>query len=457
MRLPYGLADPLTYPDAMAQDLLLTGGSLIDGTGAGPAADTAVLLVDGRIAALGGDATALATPDTMTIDAAGKTIMPGLIDSHLHSTFDDVQSNDELFFHRDPTMVTLTTAQNLQKILRAGVTSFVDPDTAHGVGPQIRDAIEAGVIAGPRMATGVQALLTAVGGTAGRLIPDEGTVGYAQIVNSVDEVVMWTRRHIKYGADWIKLHATGSVPGRAGELMVWSHDEVKAACDTAHALGIPVMAHCRNAESTLICARAGVDLILHASFIDDDGLQAVIDSGASLCPTFTFLANLADFGETVGATPGMEDIFRGEIQATAKMMRKAFDAGVRVISGSESGFALTPYGHWHGREMQVFVEELGLTELEAITTATKNGAWAMRKEDELGTIEVGKLADLLVVNGDPTTDITMLNDKSRLREVISRGERVDLSAPWPEHGPIKGWKVGNWATEILTWDRAYGR
>ena len=122
--------------------------------------------------------------------------MPGLIDSHLHSTFDDVQSNDELFFHRDPVMSALVTTQNLQKILRSGVTSFVDPDTAHGIGPSIRNAIEAGVIEGPRMKTGVQALLTAVGGTAGRLIPDEGTVGYAQIVNSVDEVIMLSLIHI---------------------------------------------------------------------------------------------------------------------------------------------------------------------------------------------------------------------------------------------------------------------
>jgi len=440
----------------MAEDLLLLNGSLIDGTGATAQPDTSVLLIDGRIEALGHDAVSQAPAGVATIDAAAKTVMPGLIDSHLHSTFDDVQSNDELFFHRDATMVALTTAHNLQKLLRAGVTSFVDPDTAHGVGPSIRDAIEAGVIAGPRMKTGVQALLTAVGGTAGRLIPDEGTVGYAQIVNSVDDVVLWTRRHIKYGADWIKLHATGSIPGKPGELMVWNRDEVKAACDTAHDLGTPVMAHCRSPESTTICAEAGVDLILHGSFMDDDGLQAVIDNGSSICPTFTFLANLADFGSSVGATPGMEDVFRGEIAATAKMMRKAFDAGVRIISGSESGFALTPYGHWHGREMQVFVEELGLTEIEAITTATKNGAWAMQMEDDLGTIEIGKFADVLVVDGDPTTDISMLNDKSRLSEVISRGQRVDLSAPWPEHAPIKGWKVRNWATDILTYERAYG-
>jgi len=439
----------------MAQDLLIEGGALIDGTGATPKPNTAVLLSEGRIAALGADASANVSADTTRIDASGKTVMPGLIDSHLHCTFDDVQSNDELFFHRDPTLVALTTAQNLQKVLRAGVTSFVDPDTAHGVGPSMRDAIDAGVIEGPRMKTGVQALLTAVGGTAGRLIPDDGTVGYAQIVNSVDEVIMWTRRHIKFGADWIKIHATGSFPGSGGERLVWSRDELRASCEAAHDVGVPVMAHCRNAESVLVAAEVGVDLILHASFMDDAGLEAIVDSGAAICPTFTFLANLADFGSSVGATPGMEDIFRGEITATAKMVRKAYDAGVKLICGSESGFALTPYGHWHAREMQVFVEELGLSPLEAITTATKNGAWTMRMEDELGTVEVGKLADVLVVDGDPTADITILNDKSRLSEVICRGERVDLDRPWPEHGPIPGWKVGSWAEEVLTWDRAY--
>ena len=365
-----------------------------------------------------------------------------------------MQSNDELFFHRDPTLVALTSAQNLQKILRAGVTSFVDPDTAHGIGPSLRDAINAGVVTGPRMKTGVQALLTAVGGTAGRLIPNEGTVGYAQIVNSVDEVIMWTRRHIKSGADWIKIHATGSIPGRAGELLVWSEAELRASCDAAHELGVPVMAHCRSAASVTAAARAGVDLILHGSYMDDEGLEAVLEAGASLCPTFTFLANLADHGAKVGATPGMEEIFRGEIAATAKVMRKAYDAGARLLSGSESGFALTPYGHWHARELEIFVQELGLSPLEAITTATKNGAWAMRMEDDLGTVEVGKLADVLVVDGDPLADITMLQDKRRLSEVICRGERTDLSAPWPEHDAIPGWKVGNWATEVLTWDRA---
>ena len=127
-----------------------------------------------------------------------------------------------------------------------------------------------------------------------------------------------------------------------------------------------------------------------------------------------------------------------------------------LICGSESGFALTPYGHWHAREMEIFVEELGISPLEAITTGTKNGAWVMGMEDQLGTVEVGKLADVLVVDGDPTRDITILNDKSKLSEVICRGERIDLDRPWPEHGRIPDWQIGSWAAESLTWERAYG-
>ena len=439
----------------MAQ-LLVSGGTVINGTGAAPMAATSVLLDGDCIVALGSEADAQVAPDATVIDATGYTVMPGLIDAHVHCTFDDVQSNDELFFHRDQTLAALVTAQNLQKILRAGVTSIVDPDTIFSMGPSIRDSVECGVVEGPRIKTGVQALLTSVGGTAGRLVPDEGRAGYGQVVNSIDDIVVWTRRHIKYGADWIKIHATGSIPGHRGELLVWSYDEMRAACDTAHALATPVMAHCRSSESVRIAVEAGVDLVLHASFMDERALQAVIDAKTPICPTFTFLANMADFGGRIGASPGMEDIFRGEIAASGKMIRAAYDEGVPIICGSESGFSVTPYGHWHGREMQVLVQELGLSPLEAITCCTKNGAWAMRMEHELGTLETGKKADLLVVDGDPLADIRVLNDRRRFRHVIARGAVVDLDRPWPSHAPLPGGKVANWSSVVLSQEQAYG-
>jgi imidazolonepropionase-like amidohydrolase len=151
----------------------------------------------------------------------------------------------------------------------------------------------------------------------------------------------------------------------------------------------------------------------------------------------------------------MEDIFRDEIEATGKMMRTAYDAGVPLICGSESGFSLTPYGHWHGREMEVFTQALGLSPIEAITCATRNGAIAMRMEGELGTIEKGMKADVIVVDGDPVADIRVLNDRHRMAEVICRGERTDLSGPWPKHGPLRGEKVGNWSEQVLTTEIAY--
>ena len=436
-------------------EILITGGTLIDSTGSPACPNPGVLLRGDNIEAVGPHAAQRAGATVDLIDASGMTVMPGLIDAHCHATFDDVQSNDELFFHRDPTMAALVAGQNLTKMLRAGVTSYCDPDTLFSMGPALRNAVEAGVVAGPRIATGVQALVTAVGGTAGRLIPDEGVVGYAQVVNSRDEAVMWTRRHIRYGADWIKIHATGLLPGRSGEVLAWSRDELKAVCDAAHELATPVMAHCRSPESVTACAEAGVDLLLHASFMDADGLEAVINAGSAICPTFTFLANLADFGAAVGAGAGMEDIFRGEIEATAKMMRAAYDAGVPLLCGSEAGFALTPYGHWHGREAEVLVNELGLSPMEAIVCATANGALAMRLEGRIGTITEGCLADVLVLDGDPLADIALLNDRGRIAEVISRGHRVDLSGPWPAHGPIPGDKVRNWAQQTLTYERAY--
>lgn len=442
----------------MHHAVVINNGVLIDGTGAAPVPGTSVLIQGDNILAVGSPAevAAVTPPDAERIDAAGATIMPGLIDSHCHITFDDVQSNDELFFHRPAVSSALVTGFNLRKLLHAGVTGFMDPDTVHGIGPEVRDAIDAGVIEGPRMATGVQALLTAVGGTAGRLIPDEGAVGYAKIVNTTDEMITTVRQQIKHGADWIKMHATGSIPRHSGELQVWTLNEMKVVCDTAHALGVPVVAHCRSASSTRDAARAGVDLILHASFADDEALQAVIDAGSALCPTFTFLANLADYGAKVGAGLGMTDVFKGEIKATAATMRAAFDAGVPLLCGSESGFALTPYGHWHARELEVFVEELGLTPLEAITCATKNNALALCLDGKVGVVAPGMLADVLVVDGDPSKDVRVLQDRTRLKAVISRGRSVDLSRPWPSRGRIPGEKVGNWATDTLTYERAMG-
>lgn len=444
----------------MADTLVITGGTLIDGTGAPARPSGGVVMRNDTIIGLGEqavrDAEAQAAqaqaPESIEwVDATGKTVMPGLIDAHTHLSFGEPTGNDELFYHRTQGYSSMLTAYNARKVLRAGVTSALDADCLWNIAVELRDAIESDIVQGPRMKAGGQALMTMLGGTAGRMIKDEGTTGYATVVGSRDVMVNEIRRQIKYGVDWIKVMVTGLIPSMKGaEVKVWSYEELKTVCDTAHDLHTRVVAHCRNAASTTEAARAGVDLIYHASYLDDESLDAIGENGTALCPTFTLLGNLADYGERVGSAPELLDAFRAEIEVTAAMLTKAHADGVPMLTGSETGFAVTPVGEWHARELEMFVQYMGMSPLEAITCGTRNGAFAVRMEGEVGTLEVGMKADALVVNGDPLQDITVMQRKDAFSEVISRGKRVDLVTPIPERKVSSGEQVRFLASCPLT-------
>ncbi len=438
----------------MGTGILISGATLVDGTGV-PGRAANVLIQDDVIKAVGAaaDSEAKQVHPLRTIDASGCTLMPGLIDAHCHITFDEPRSNDELFFHRREGLAAIIAARNAQKLIRAGVTAFCDPDSVFDVGIDLRDAIEGGVVAAPRMSTGGNALLTSVGGTAGLLIPDEGLRGYARIVGSRDEIVREVRQQIKRGVDWIKVHVTGVVPRQrtTGEIQAWTFDELRTVCDTAHDLGIPVVGHCRNASSTRDAARAGFDMILHATHMDDEALAAVIEHNVPLVPTLTFQANLADFGAAVGADEDLRNLFRKEIEDSAIMLRRAFDAGVPLLCGTESGFSLTPYGEWHYRELEIFVEHLGLTPLQALRCATSEGARAMKLEGRIGVVAPNYLADLIVVAADVTRDVSRLGDKALIKHVLIGGVEQDLT-PIPAHGKLEGWRVGEYSSRILYQD-----
>ena len=135
--------------------------------------------------------------------------------------------------------------------------------------------------------------------------------------------------------------------GTDGEIQTWSFNELKIVCDTAHGLGVPVVGHCRSAGSTRDAARAGFDMILHATYMDEEALESVIEAMVPIVPTFTFQANLADYGDLIGSDPRYKEIFRKEIIDSVETIRKAYDEGVPLLTGSESGFSITPYGEWH--------------------------------------------------------------------------------------------------------------
>ncbi len=428
----------------MTGTILIENGTIIDGTGAEPFAGS-VLIRDGKIAAVtkgpaaGGD---LGGRAIRRIDAAGQTVMPGLIDAHCHLAFDDAASNAEIFHQRRNALSALVAAYNAKKLLRAGVTGILDPDSTFENMIDLRDAIEAGVAEGPRMSCGAYALITGVGGTAGRLIADRGVTGYYKVVSNPHEIVEEVRRQVKVGADWIKVHVTGIVPRQAhkGEMCVWSLDELKLLCDTAHALDTPVMAHCRGAEATRRAAVAGFDLIFHATAMDDAALQAVIDRKVPIAPALTFQANMVDFGARIGTSAALVAMFEREITDSIPTITAAYRAGVPLLCGSESGFSLVPYGHWHHREMEVFVKYFGLTPVEAIRCATSEGARAIRMEGRTGALAPGMAADVICVRGRVDRDLGLLGDPANIVTVMIDGVEKDLS-PLPPRRPIPGWRL----------------
>ena len=438
--------------------VLISGGNVIDGTGSQPQPNTDVLIEGDRIVAVGKNLVVEKSSEreVRRVDATGLTVMPGLIDAHTHITLGEPRTNDELFMHRDPATAAILAAYNVRKVLRAGVTSMFDVDGIFNIGPALRDSINAGVVEGPTMKSGSYALMTSVGGTAGKLIPDSGTAGYAEVVRNKEETVLAVRRQVKDGADCIKIHVTGSIPTRSGEIQVWTREELKVVCDTAHDLGVRVTAHCRGDKATLDSVMAGVDIIWHASFLGDASLEAIIDKKVPVGPVFTFLANLSEFGHKAGATSSAKSIFAGELENTGAKLRQAYDAGVKLLCGSESGFSMTPYWHWHAREMEVFVKHLGMTPLQAITCGTKDNAVALDQDGETGCIATGYRADVLVLDGDPSKNISLLGDKSLFRHLFCRGKNVDLS-PIEPRAMLRGEQSSGWSDVALTRELAYSK
>lgn len=436
--------------------VLISGGNVIDGTGSQPQPNTDVLIEGDRIVGVGPNLVVEKSQqaDLQRIDATGLTVMPGLIDAHTHITLGEPRTNDELFLHRDPATSAILAAYNVKKVLRAGVTSMLDVDGIFNIGPALRDSINAGIVEGPTMKSGAYALMTSVGGTAGKLIPDSGTAGYAEVVRNKEETVLAVRRQVKEGADCIKIHVTGSIPTRSGEIQVWTREELKVVCDTAHDLGVRVTAHCRGDKATLDSVMAGVDIIWHASFLGDASLEAIIDKKVPVGPVFTFLANLSEFGHKAGATSSAKSIFAGELENTGAKLRQAYDAGVKLLCGSESGFSMTPYGHWHAREMEVFVKHLGMTPLQAITCGTKDNAVALDQDGETGCIATGYRADVLILDGDPSKDISLLGNKNLFRYLYCRGKQVDLS-PIEPRTMLRGEQSSGWSDVALTREIAY--
>jgi imidazolonepropionase-like amidohydrolase len=364
----------------------------------------------------------------------GATVMPGLIDGHMHISFGEAQSEEELSLYTPSEYRAIRSAVDAEKVLLAGVTSALDPGGPYRVAVAVRDAVAAGLIQGPRFACAGKQITTQQGISDGFPtwigVPESS---FGALVRTRDDIIQEIRNEVKNGVDVIKIAGSGPMSEEAAAFRL---EEIELIVDEAHRLGRPVTIHARSRQSVEYAVAAGVDWIMHGSFMDERTLDLLLEKKIPILPAMTLLVNILEANRETRPPPAADPV-RRELDAACRILSKAYRAGATLIAGSESGFAMTPYGEWHARELELFVTLLGMSHAEAIACMTRNAAFAIpNHRAKIGTLTAGKNADVLVVEGKPDQNVRLLQDKRHLRIIMQGGRRV---VPWrpPERERMK--------------------
>jgi imidazolonepropionase-like amidohydrolase len=411
---------------------LITGGAVIDGTSDHPRPATDVLVKNDRIHAVGAEATRDNVPrgDPLeVIEAGGRCVLPGLIDVHCHMTYGESRTQEEQDLYTSVEGRTLRAAWNARKVLRAGVTAISQPGGSYYIGVAIRDAIRDGMLPGPRMTTAGRYVTTSNSLTDWYPEPvgvPDGSIG--TLANTIPDMVDHVRRQVKNGVDLIKL-----ADSPYGEYQAFSGDELKTIAELAHRLNRKVTIHARGSAEVSAAVAAGLDWIMHGNVMTDETIAELAQSRIPLVPTLLLLANIADYGHLVGAPARARDSCRRMLDKTADTLHRAHAAGVTMVAGTDTGFATTPYGEWHARELELLMTYAGLSAAEAIRAATVNAAPMLNLARQIGEIRAGCLADIIIVAGDPASDIRVLQDPANIQVVMKGGTIIgfDYDRPIP--------------------------
>ncbi len=378
-----------------------------------------IIWIEGdRIKQIGDAATleAQLPPGAQRIDLSSSTVLPGLIDCHTHITGSPYLLGMAGYHVSDPRSAVLG-VRNARVTLEAGFTTIRNVGASGYSDFAVRDGIKAGEIPGPRiLASGPALSITGGHGDENFLAPEFHASGDG-VADGVDEVTKKVRLNIKYGADVIKFLATGGVLSEGDDpaLEQYSPEEMKAIVDTAHGLGRKVAAHAHGALGIKNAVLAGVDSIEHGTYINDEDIRLMKEHATYLVPTL-YLEDwfLEHYGE-LGLTENVVSKAKVVMPIARKNVEHAFRSGVKVAFGTDA--AVYPHG-LNAREFAVMVK-LGLTPLQAIQTSTVNAADLIGWSDRVGTLEAGKFADLIAVSGDPTADVTVLEN---VKFVMKGGE-----------------------------------
>jgi imidazolonepropionase-like amidohydrolase len=412
--------------------LVIRNGTLIDGSGRPPVRNDTIVIAGNRIRSIGAPPPDMALEDPRSvevIDATGQWIIPGLIDAHCHVSYGYplIKGEGKGKGTTRPEFSTLKSARSVQRVLRAGVTSISVPGGTWFTDVGVRDAIKLGLMVGPRMYVAGRMIVT-----YGCIEDDEpsweGTPDHSigKLCNTAAEMVTEVRRQGKHGVNFIKM-----ADSRSGESQMLAKEEIAVVAAEAHRRNLRVGIHSRGAGSTRAAAEAGVDWIIHADLATDRDLEAVARAGIPIIPTSTFLAMVVELGERVGAEHVQLDINRMKrhFDLLCELMHKARKLGIKLLVGTDTGNnSFMPHGELHAKELEIFVKYGGYTPLEAIAAATRDNAYAVGLEGQVGELAADRLADIIVLNKDPIADITVLQGGKHLSWVIKDGKIIDLNS-----------------------------
>jgi imidazolonepropionase-like amidohydrolase len=363
-------------------------------------------------------------PEGTTIDARGGTILPGLVEAHFHPTYFNVAELQDLDIKYPVEYVTLLASVNARLALECGYTSARSGGSLFNIDVWLKRAIEEDLVPGPRLAASGREIC-GVGGLMD-WNPDYrkiGMEGLVLLINGPDDARAAVRKLVKDGVEWVKTYPTGDAADpdfNDHHTLCMTFEEMHAVVQTAHNHHMKVTGHCRATEGIKNALRAGYDTLEHATFIDDESLDLLLERDTPVVPALQFEYASVALGPDFGLPQRVIDGHQETLEGGAESARRILRAGGRVGMGGDYGFAWTPHGTY-AKELTFFVEYVGFTPVETLVCATKTGAEIMGRGHELGTLERGKLADVVVVDGDVLADISILEDRTRFLAVMQGG------------------------------------
>ncbi|WP_123026703.1 metal-dependent hydrolase family protein [Mycolicibacterium stellerae] len=434
--------------------LLIDNGTVVDGDANPPMPGCAVLVHNARIVKLGAvdrEADIPRGAQLTVIDAGGKTVMPGLIDVHCHMTYGLARTEEEISIYTPPELRTLIAAANVEKVLAAGVTSISQPGGSYFIGVGLREGIKQGLVHGPRMTSAGRYLTTSNGLTD--WFPDatgnpESSIG--KLTNTAAEMVDEIRRQVKAGVDLIKL-----ADSPYGDYQAFTNDEMKVCADLAHQLGKRITIHARGSAEVAAAVAAGFDHIMHGNHMNDETIAKLAASQIPLAPTQLFMHHIVEFADISGHRQSIVDATARMNEATMDSLHRAYAAGVKFAMGTDTGFATVPYGQFHARELEILMLYTGMSALEAIQAGTKHGAAVVNLPDDVGVLAEGKLADIIVVDGDPLADIRVLYTPGKVTHVILNGSVQTFPEDIRTRFIRNNYLPHEYGWELLTYERVF--